>query len=181
MNILRFFIIYVLLITLSSQPGAYAQGSISAEYQIKAAFVYNFAKYVEWPDESHGHDLTLCILGEGSICAAIDTIKGKFIRGKMLRVKRVKSIQDLKDCNILFIASSEKHNLPHLIDDLYGSSILTIGDTEGFAEQGVIINLYIENGKVRFKINIESARRANLKLSSMLLKLAEIVTSTPTP
>ncbi len=97
----------------------------------------------------------------------------------MLQVKRVKSTQNLKDCNILFITSSEKHNLSHLIDALGGSSILTVGDTEGYAEQGVIINLYIENNKVRFEINTEAAKRANLKLSSGLLKLAKIVTSVP--
>ncbi len=181
MNVLRLFITFVFLIILLLPQGVFAQGSGSAEYQVKAAFIYNFAKFVEWPDESHDNDLTLCILGEGSFRDALDTIKGKFIRGKRLQVKRVKSIQDLKDCNILFITSSEKHNLSHLIDALGGSSILTVGDTEGFAEQGVIINLYVENNKVRFKINIEAARRANLKVSSRLLKLAKIVTSTPKP
>ena len=181
MNILRLFNVFVIFTILSLSQSVPAQGSKPTEYQVKAAFIYNFAKFVEWPDESHFRVLTLCILGEDSFCAAIDTIKGKFVRGKKLQVKRVKSIQDLKDCNILFITSSEKHNLSHLVDALDGSSILTIGDTEGFTEQGVIINLYIDNNKVRFKINIEAAKRANLKLSSRLLKLAEIVTSSPKP
>ncbi len=181
MNILKLFIVVVIFTILSSSQRILAQDSRSAEYQVKAAFIYNFAKFVEWSDESNDHVLTLCILGEGSFYAAIDTIKDKFIRGKRLYVKRVKSIQDLKDCNILFITSSEKHNLSHLIDALDGSNILTVGDTEGFAEQGVIINLYIENNRVRFKVNIEAAKRANLKISSRLLKLAKIVTSTPKP
>jgi len=180
-NILRLFIVFQILAVLSLSLSIFAQGADPAEYKVKAAFIYNFAKFVEWPDEPHDNNLTLCVLGEGSFCAAIRTIKGKIISGKRIQIRRINSIKDLKDCNILFIASSEKHNLPHLIDDLDGSRILTVGDTEGFAEQGVIINLYIENDKVRFKINIGAARRANVKLSSKLLKLAKIVTSTPKP
>ncbi len=181
MSVLRLFITFVFLIILFLPQGVFSQGSGSAEYQVKAAFIYNFAKFVEWPAESHDNVLTLCVLGDGSFRDALNTIKGKVIRGKRLHVKRVKSIQDLKDCNILFVASSERDNLSNMIDALNGSSILTVGDTEGFAEQGVIINLYIENNKVRFKVNIEAARRADLKLSSRLLKLAKIVTSTPKP
>ncbi len=181
MNVLKLFIPFLFPIILLLPTGIFAQSSGSAEYQVKAAFIYNFAKFVEWPDESHDNVLVLCVLGEGSFRDTLNTIKGKVIRGKRLQVKRVKSIQDLKDCNILFITSSEKYNISHHIYDLDGLSILTVGDTEGFAEQGVIINLYIENNKVRFKVNIEAARRANLKLSSRLLKLAKIVTSTPKP
>ncbi len=116
------------------------------------------------------------VIGKASFCKDLDTIAGKIIRGKTLQIKRIKSLQNIKDGNLLFITSAEKHNLDNIINSVRGLSILTIGDTKGFAERGVMINLYIEDESVRVEINVEASRYEGLEISSKLLKLARIVT-----
>ena len=174
---IRFFLILTSCSVIFSTLCTYAQDTKHTEYQIKSAFIYNFAKFVYWPDESNDSTLTLYVIGEASFYAALDTIEGKIIRGKTLQIKHIKSLRNIKDCDMLFITSAEKDNLENLINPIRGSSILTIGDTKGFAERGVMINLYIEEERVRFEINVEAASQAGLEISSQLLKLAKIVTS----
>ena len=174
---IRFFLILTSCSVTFSTLCTYAQDIKHTEHQIKSAFIYNFAKFVYWPDESNDSTLTLYVIGEASFYAALDTIEGKIIRGKTLQIKHIKSLRNIKDCDMLFITSAEKDNLENLINPIRGSSILTIGDTKGFAERGVMINLYIEEERVRFEINVEAASQAGLEISSQLLKLAKIVTS----
>ncbi len=174
---IRFFLILTSCSVTFSTLCTYAQDIKHTEYQIKSAFIYNFAKFVYWPDESNDSTLTLYVIGEASFYAALDTIEGKIIRGKTLQIKHIKSLRNIKDCDLLFITSAEKDNLENLINPICGSSILTIGDTKGFAERGVMINLYIEEERVRFEINVEAASQAGLEISSQLLKLAKIVIS----
>lgn len=152
---------------------AVAQQTGPTEYQVKAAFLYNFAKFVEWP--SHSGTLQVCIIGDDPFGRDIEYIEGKTAGGKRLSVKRIGSIQGIKHCGALFISSSESERLGYIIGAVEGSHILTVGDTAGYAERGVIINLYEEQGKVRFEINREAADRSGLKLSSKLLGLAKIV------
>ncbi len=175
----RFFLILTSYAVVFLMLCAYAQDTKHTEYQIKSAFIYNFAKFVYWPDGSDDNTLSLYVIGKASFCKDLDTIEGKIIRGKTLQIKRIKSLQNIKEGNLLFITSAEKHNLENIINSVRGLSLLTIGDTEGFAERGVMINLYIEDESVRFEINVEASRREGLEISSKLLKLARIVTSNP--
>lgn len=150
------------------------------EYEVKAAFLYNFMKFIEWPAESLANTTIIVgVLGEDPFGTAIDAIQSKTIREKKLIIKRIKSFQDVKDCHILFISSSEKKHLSQIFEALKGLSILTVGDTEEFAQRGVIINFYLKEKKVHFEINVEAARRAGLKISSKLLNLAKIVHEAP--
>ncbi len=145
------------------------------DYQVKAAFIYNFLKFIKWPADLHDGSLTLCILGNDPFGNNIEIIKGKLIGDKEILVKYINSIQDVKEGDILFIASSEKRNIKALIDKINSLCILTIGDTKKYSKKGVIINFYFERKKVRFEINIDTAKRAGLKISSKLLNLAKIV------
>lgn len=145
------------------------------DYQIKAAFVYNFLKFIDWPAGLHDGSMTLCILGKDPFDNAVKVIEGKLIGEKQLLVKRIRSIQDVEEGDILFIAASEKRDIKALIETVNGLSILTIGDTKKYSRNGVIINFYIERKKVRFEINIDAAKRAGLRISSKLLSLAKIV------
>ncbi len=153
---------------------AHAQHPKPSEYEVKAAFIYNFAKFVEWPADID-KTVTLCILGDSPFGAAIEAIHGKPVGEKNMAVTRVKSDQQLKDCQILFISNSEKTRISQVLKNIGNSNVLTIGDTEGFGHQGVIINFYIEQDKVRFEINLESSIRANLKISSKLIKLGKLI------
>lgn len=146
------------------------------EYQIKAAFLYNFAKFIEWPSEVG--TLNLCILGEDYFGKDIDDIAGKTAAGKKLSVRRIKSAQEIKKCRMLFISSSEIERLDGIITVAQDLKILTVGDTEGYAQRGVIINFYKEQNKIRFEINKDAAGRSGLKISSKLFGLAKIVHDT---
>lgn len=144
------------------------------EYEVKAAFIHNIAKFVEWP--AHSADtLKLCVIGQDPFAGALDALQGKTIGDRLWDVSFVRHNSGLSRCDVLFIASSEKNNLGRILENIQGRAVLTISDTEGYAEQGVMVNFYLEQNRVRFEINNEAARRAGFKIGSQLLKLARIV------
>lgn len=146
------------------------------EYEVKAAFVHNIAKFVEWPASVGAKEvLRLCILGPDPFGAAADGLRGKPVGARMWEVSPVNARANLKECQVLFIGAAEAANLPRLLEGLKASPVLTLGDTEGYAERGVMVNLFLEQNKVRFEINNGAAGRAGLRISSQLLKLARIV------
>lgn len=163
--------------------GAYAQSQETAEYNIKAAFLYNFAKFVEWPAKRPAHrlwtvddPLCICVVGEDPFGRVLeDTIQGKNIGSHKVVIERLKQGRDMNSCQIAFISSSEKNHLRSILESLKGGGVLTVGDTEGFAQAGVAINFILEENKVHFEINVDAADRAGLKISSKLLSLARIV------
>jgi len=178
-----------LSVSLSWAPEAFAQtseSSDSSEYLIKAGFIYNFAKFVEWPSTAFAQPdspIVIGILGTDPFGGVIDRIVGdKKIGGRGFVVKRlkwVKDFKDLKDCNILFVSSSEKEHMDDVIRMLRWLPILTIGETPGFAERGGIIRFTLEDNRVRLEANVEAARQANLTISSRLLTLARIIQQPP--
>jgi hypothetical protein len=149
------------------------------EYEVKAAFLYNIAMFVEWPVAAQGNlstHLNLCVLGNDPFGPAIETIDGMKLGDNMTIVlKHVAVIRDLGNCHILFIPSAEKEHVEQIVETLGRSHVLTVGDTAGFAQRGVAVNFYLEHKKVRFEINMDAVRRAGLKISSQLLKLAKII------
>jgi hypothetical protein len=178
-------LIVAVLLSLSVAVGANAQSSASAassEYLIKAGFIYNFAQLVQWPSAAFSQadsPIVIGILGTDPFGTSIDrVVENKKLDGRSLVVKRLRWSKDLKElteCNILFVGSSEKEHIPDLINMVKWLPILTIGETPGFAARGGIINLTLEDNKVRFEVNIGAAKQANLNISSRLLALAKIV------
>ena len=169
-------------ICLSLALGASAQAldsSDSSEYLIKAGFIYNFAKLVGWPQGAFAQPdspIVIGILGTDPFGSIIDHILAdKQIDSRRFVIKRLKWGMDLKGCDILFIGASEAVHLEEVIRSVKGSPILTIGETPGFAKRGCIINLVVEDNKVRFEVNLDAAKQADLNISSRLLALARIV------
>jgi len=158
---------------------AYAEESQYSEYEVKAAFLYNFAKFVEWPEESlpkADTPIVIGVLGQDPFKAILDeTIRGKQAQKRDVEVKRSAKAQDMRSCHIVFISVSERSRLPETLGAFKGSPVLTVSDIDGFAEQGGIVNLTKDKGKIRLRINVAAAKRAKLKMSSQLLKLAKIV------
>lgn len=153
--------------------------SPGVEYEVKAAFVHNIAKYVEWPASvSTKGILRLCVLGQGSFGGAAESLRGERVGSLVWEVVPVTTHANLMECQVLFIESSEARDLPRLLDSLKGSPVLTVGDAEGYGEQGVMVNFYLEQNKVRFEINLAAVRRAGFNISSQLLKLARIIQPT---
>jgi hypothetical protein len=146
------------------------------EYQVKAACLYNFAKFVDWPPRAFADQkspIVFGVLGENPFGNTLEgIIKNKTINGRTLMIKRSRRAEDLKDCHILFISHSEEARQAQILKSLEGLSILTVGDTEEFLANGGIINFKMQNNKVRFEVNKVTAERAALKISSELLDLA---------
>jgi len=166
------------------------------EYQIKAAFLYNFLKFVDWPKEKMGdanEPITLGIIGKDPFGQAFEPVKDKDVKDKKVVVKRFKSIADLKKlgesgkdeldrqieavkkCHLLFVCSSEKEYLKDIVNAVKQRPVLTVGEMQGFLEAGGISNFLVEDNKVRFEVNLTAAEHAKLKIRSQLLRLAKRV------
>ena len=160
-------------------PLAWPQSESHSEYQVKAAFLYNFAKFVEWPSDAFPDPkspFVFGIVGDDPFDGELNgMISEKSLSGRRFVVHRFRRGEDLRQCHVLFISSSEKKFLTQILDSVRGSSILTVADTDGFARQGGIIGLVLEENRVRLEINPRVAERSHLKISSKLLALARIV------
>ncbi len=157
-----------------------ARAGPSREYLVKAAFLYNFAKFTVWPAKAFAGPSTplrLCLLGKDPFQGALDSLAGKTVRKRKLEIRRLSKTTALGKCHMLFVSASENKRLATILKVLRGMPVLAVGEMPNFAHSGGIINLKTVRNKVRFEINVKAARRANLKFSSKLLRLAEIVAS----
>ncbi len=163
---------------LIAAPRSRAQEGAS-EYEVKAAFLFNFVKFIEWPDDaftdSHS-PIVIGILGQDPFEGAMDrTISGKSVNSRPLVVKRLSQAHEARSCHIVFVCSSEKKRLAQIFGSLVGANVLTVSETDDFLRAGGAINFVIENHRVRFEVNTIAAHRARLKISSKLLQLARTV------
>jgi uncharacterized protein DUF4154 len=153
-----------------------AQNSQPTEYQIKAAFIFNFARFIEWPPKAFSRTtspLVIGILGENPFHNDLQrTIGGKTVDDHPLVINELSSPAEATNCHILFISTSEKPRLPQILNVLKGASVLTVGEMDRFTENGGMINFVQEGTKIRFQINNGAATSAGLKISSKLLSLA---------
>ena len=170
----------LLLALLFAVPGV-APAQTAQEYDVKAAFLYNFAKFVDWPAAAFPdpNNLKICVLGDDPFGGSLQTVAGEQVGNHKLQVARMDSTSKLAGCQILFISRSERERIPQILAAVKGSPVLTVGDTQKFADDGVIINFILEGSKVRFEINTESAERAGIRISSKLLQLAKRIVSAP--
>jgi hypothetical protein len=166
----------LLLAAITGVLTPYATAAAPTEYDIKAAFIYNFSKFVQWPTVDTSKPFEIGLIGKDPFGSTLDeTVRGKHVNGKKVVVRRFFRIEDIVDCDILFVASSEERNLERILKVLQSGPVLTVGDMDQFAERGGMINLVNAGNRVRFDINIEAIERAGLTASSQLLQLARIV------
>ena len=154
-----------------------AQETPPSEYQVKAAFLFNFAKFIQWPEEAFADaksPLSIGILGENPFGGDLErATREKVLNGRSLTVKACRTLEEAKNCHILFIGSSEKMRLKTIFNGLNGGHVLTVGETDNFVESGGIISFFREGNRIRFEIKDEAAKRAGLKIDSKLLGLAK--------
>jgi hypothetical protein len=172
-------IVWLLLWGWMFGPGA-TRGEIqeSREYAVKAAFLYNFAKFVDWPPESfkiEASPLVLGILGVDPFGAVLETLKGKTVKGHKLVIRKLPRLENFEDCQILFISGSEKDSVRPILAAVKSHPILTVSDIDRFAQQGGMIGLVAVDNNINFEINLDTVQRSKLKVSSQLLKLAKII------
>jgi hypothetical protein len=174
----------ICVVASSALPGgaaiAYADSLSHREYRIKAAFLYNFIKFVEWPADrfaDEGTPIILCVIGKDPFGTTLeDTVAGKIVKGRHIGIRRIDNVDDLDACHLLFVGSSERERLWQIVASSHGANVLTVGDMDDFVEFGGIINLTKSADKIRFQINLAAAKKAQLKLDLKLLKLASSVT-----
>ena len=173
----------ICVVASSAIPGgaaiAYADSLSQREYQIKAAFLYNFAKFVEWPahrfaDESSS--IMLCVIGKDPFGATLeDTVTSKTVKGRHIDIRRIDNVDDLDACHLLFVGLSEPERLRQIVASSHGANVLTVGDMDDFVEFGGVINLIKRANKIQFEINLVAAKQARLKLDLKLVTLASSV------
>lgn len=170
----------ILLLVFLFQSGAgreISAGELS-EYQVKAAFLYNFAKFVEWPERAYSGpaaNIVFCVMGEDPFGDDLNVIKGKTVKEHKVAIKRISGDADAQTCHILFISRSEEGRLEEALSALGKAPVLLVGDMERFARRGGMINFLMEKNRVTFEVNAEAAKKAGLSVSSQLLKLARQV------
>ena len=155
-----------------------AQDSQPSEYEVKAAFIFNFAKFVEWPQRAFldaQSPFLIGVIGGGLSNTDLDrTVRGKTLNNRSVMVKPCRTLEEARKCQVLFIEASEKRRLPEILVGLDNASVLTVGETEGFIQSGGMISFFREGNKLRFEINQEAAKQAGLKVNSKLLSLARM-------
>ena len=148
------------------------------EYPIRAAYLYQFARFVEWPDETAGRerDLVIGVLGDTALGDALDrVVAGKKVRGHGLAVRRLESAPGDGVCDIVFIGGGDDARVAAALEKLRGVPVLTVGDRDGFVQRGGMIGFVVEDGRVRFDVNLHAARQAGLRVSAQLLGVARSV------
>ncbi len=172
--------IAALALVVLGAPPAWTQDV--TEPSLKAAFVYNFAKFTEWPPEAlpPAAPFVACVLGDGPVGDALTrTVAGRQLWGRTIDVLRVAIDGPLRTCHLLYVSNVTPAQLTAILAALRGAPVLTISDADHFARLGGIAHIFVENGKMRFQLNLELARRSRLQLSSRLLALAALVIDGP--
>lgn len=150
------------------------------EYQVKAAYLFNFLKFVEWPDDPAADSRApwvIGVVGENPFGDELTrAVSGKVVQGHELQVRKFDAGYDTRGCHILFVSASEKKRLSSILAALKGASVLTVADMDSFTQTGGMIQFVIEDGRVRFAIDVGATSHARLKVSSKLLSLARSVT-----
>lgn len=149
------------------------------EHQVRAAFLLNFLKFVEWPDTkvpAAGAPFVVVVLGDAELAAKLATaLNGRAVLRHPVAVRSARDIDSIREAHLVFIAPGATHQLASVVRATEGRGVLTVGDTPGFAEAGVVINLYVAGDRMRFEVNTAAAARARVRLSSQLLRLARLV------
>lgn len=170
----RFWRVAILAATLLT--GAAARADTFEEDSTKAGFILNFIKYAEWPSTTPpGSNLLVCSLSDQALSGKLESLQGRQVHGREIRVRTTNRSNEWRDCSVLFIAADEAPRIEGVLRNTGQHPVLTISDAPGFVQAGGIIGLKLRGGRIRFDINQGAARQAGLKLSSQLLKLADDV------
>jgi hypothetical protein len=158
-----------------------AEEPLASEHQVKAAFLVNFPKYVDWPSGAFAETkspIVIAVLGETPVTEEIQkVIEGRTVNGRKIILKRLASGEEPGVCHILFISAVEQRHLPEVLVKLKDASVLTVGESDNFLEDGGIINLARRDQKIALEVNLIAANKAQIKISSKLLSVASLMKS----
>jgi hypothetical protein len=172
-----------LMLLLAASHRGFCGDAAFTEYQVKALFLMNFTKYVDWPATAFAGTnapITIGVYGENDFGDDLPkAVAGRNVNGRSIVIRQIDSTNDLVKCQVLFISRSENNNEGEILSRLKVSPVLTVGETELFTARGGAINFVMKDGKVRLEINLAAAQQANLQISSKLLSVADVVKGSP--
>jgi len=174
--------VVVLVWALVGFPCSWAQRPKPSDYQVKAAYLYNFGRFVEWPKVATAKSgpFTVCVLGADPFGSTLDaTMAGETIGGRNVVARRISTPEESVNCEILFLSTAEAGRLNKIMDGLDKAAVLTVSDIPQFAQRGGMIQFVLEGNRVRFEVNLTASQHAGLTLSSDLLKVAIAVRKNP--
>lgn len=174
----RLLIIFSVLLLCCLSSHAFGDRQQSDDNLLKAVFIYNFAKFTRWPDDTrtkNGSPLRICSVGDDELSQALLKLDGRTLRERPVTVDRIHDGSGLDTCHVLYLARSLMHEVNNIADSVRFKPVLTISEITDFSKLGGMIELYSFDGRIRFKINLKAVRGSGLYLSSRLLKLADIV------
>lgn len=163
-----------LVLMLLQATGANAQAPLT-ETQAKASALFNFARYVEWPDRAFGSresPFVFCLAGRESLAGGGPGLENRTLQGRTTQVRRVLGTEELRGCHVLFVGEGEERRLAPMLRAVAADAVLTVGDLGGFTDSGGAIGIVLEDGRIRFDINRTALDQAQLRASSNLLRLA---------
>lgn len=162
---------------------AWAYASPPAEYQLKAAYMLNFARFIDWPVQRlpPGAPLRVCVLGQDPFHGALVALEGRVVQGHEVQVRQLDGLEPASDCHMLFVAESEQRRVAAVLHQVANKGVLTISDMDGFVPQGGSIGFVLEDNRVRFNIHQGVLLRDNLRASAQLLKLGRQVVGGRSP
>jgi hypothetical protein len=170
---------FLLVLTMGFCASALRAQTAAKEYRIKAAFLFNFAHYVEWPPDAFkeaNSPLTYCTIGEDPFEGVLDeSLKEKSVGARPLRVQHLSGIENIQGCHIVFIGANEKKRLSAILEILKQAPVLVVGESNRFVEQGGTVGFLSTENTVRFEVNLDAAQRARLSISATLLSVAKTV------
>jgi len=175
LSLLRGLMALITVLALHGVRSIEAESSKPNEYEVKAAYLYNFGRFVKWPSRNGApqpESFNICVVGQDHFGAALNNLADETIAGKSVVVTRLQTSKDATNCRILYISASEENQLKQILRALEGSSVLTVSDMPQFSQRGGMVQFVLDGSRVRFEINLASADHAGLTLSSELLKLA---------
>jgi len=171
-----FFLALVLLFFSAGPVSGTTRATPQAESEVKAVFLFNFTRYLEWPEDNGLADYPIVVLGNGEIIAPLQEIAAKKSVGSVsIQVRQCSGLEDVGLPRILFISDSAADQLPAVLEKFRGTDVLIVGETEGLAERGAAINFIIRDEAVKFEINVKALKDAGIQASSQLLRLAVLV------
>ena len=175
----RCWLLFILSAALSTPPAVISAETSLTEYQVKALFLLNFTKYIDWPEAAFSgtnSPVTIGLYGGGKLLEIVkQTAVDRTVNGRQIVVQSMEKGSPPGKCQVLFISDSEKKLTDEILEKMKGLPILTVGETDQFLDQGGVINFVKKEAKIRLEINLDAARQANLQISSKLLNVADLV------
>jgi hypothetical protein len=171
-------IIAALLFIFLSASDTFGDSKRYTEYKIKAGYIYNFARFIKWPEQSfenHPSSFLLCLIEGHPFGNQFQKVEGKLITGKKLTIKRLSSQDNLKQCQILFIPTSKREDMGAIIKSLENSHVLTVSEAQGFHKVGGMVGLIKKGDQVKLEINLQATKKIELRINAKLLEIATIV------